>query len=64
MAILIEMVVDGGVSGRKYLQGLDIPGTVRLKFWAIFNRLIVVGNHRFSAQFMGSLESHFQPNWR
>ncbi len=41
-----------------------LKGTVRLKFWAIFNRLIVVGNHRFSAQFMGSLESHFQPNWR
>ncbi len=39
-------------------------GIVRLKFWAFFNRLIVVENHRFSARFMGSLESHFQPNWR
>ncbi len=39
-------------------------GTVRLKFWAFFNRLMVAGNCRFSARFVGSLESHFQPNWR
>ncbi len=39
-------------------------GSVRLKFWAIFNLLMVVKNRRFSAQFMDSLESHFQPNWR
>ena len=39
-------------------------GTVRLKFWALSNRLIVAGNHRISARFMGSRESHFQPNCR
>ena len=41
-----------------------VAGTVRLKFWALSNRLIVAGNHRISARFMGSRESHFQPNCR
>ena len=41
-----------------------IKGTVRLKFWALSNRLIVAGNDRISARFMGSRESHFQPNCR
>jgi hypothetical protein len=29
-------------------------GIVRLKFCPLFNRLIVVENHKFSAQFMGA----------
>ena len=59
-----------GIDRRKSLDkrlpgpGKANHGTVRLKFWALSNRLLVAGNHRISARFMGSRESHFQPNCR
>lgn len=44
-------------------QGLvALQGTVRLKFWAYFNRPVVAANHRYSAPFVGSPESQFQPD--
>ena len=39
-------------------------GFVRLKILLFFNRPAVVGNHRYSAQSIGSLESQIQPDWR
>jgi len=43
---------------------ITTEGTVRVKFWAFFNRLMVAGIRRFSARFVDRLESHFQPNRR
>ena len=44
------------------MTDLTPNGTVRLKFQAFFNRLMVAGIRRFSARFVDRLESHFQPN--
>jgi hypothetical protein len=51
---LIENVLAAGA----------LDGAVRLKFRAFFYRQIGIENYWFSARFMGSLESHFQPDWR